>query len=155
MAAKRPVSAGPRSGSPIRNLSPDVLKIMAERAVYVGSPKHRFGSFQGEVGTPGARPTTVEQAKAETPEPPFTMICPDRWSKLPDRSEATALLRSGIMRGQIGHPIVDGLPKYIWARDPADTSIVYQARRLSPPGNGYYAYPLTSPQVSNIGIPIR
>jgi hypothetical protein len=78
MAAKRPSPAGPRSGSPVGNPSPDLLKNMAERAVYVGSPKHRFGSFQGEVGTPGARPTTVEQAKAETPDPPFTVICPDR-----------------------------------------------------------------------------
>jgi hypothetical protein len=128
---------------------------MADRAVYIGSPKHRFGVFQGEVGTPGVRPTTVEQANAELPDYPFTMICPNRWSKLPDRSEATALLRSGIIKGQIGHPIIDGLPKYVWVRDPIDTMIVYQARRLSASANGYYAYPLTQPQVLNIGIPIR
>jgi hypothetical protein len=155
MAAKRPKPPDPRSGIPVKNASADVLQSMADRAVYIGSPKHRFGVFRGEVGTPGARPTTVDQAKAETPHYPFTMICPDRWGKLPDRSEATALLRSGILSGQIGHPIVDGLPKWVWVRDRVDTSIVYQARRLSPSSNGYYAYPLTSPQFLNLGILIQ
>lgn len=128
---------------------------MAARATYVGSKKHKLGSFAGEVGTPGVRPTTVEQAKASPPTPPFTMICPERWNRLAPGKEATDLLRGAILHGQIGHPVTDGLPQYVWARDPADPTVVYEARRLTHPGNGYKAYPLTESQVLLLRMPIR
>lgn len=124
-----------------------MLDAMALRATYIGSHKHKLGLFGGAVGTPGPKPTTVIQAKASLPTPPFTMICPERWNHLAPDREATDLLRKAIRDGQIGHPITDGLPQYVWARDPNDPSIVYEARRLSHPENGYKAYPLTESQV--------
>src|SRR6266481_1141418 len=137
MASKRPKSRPPRSGRPIRNLEPGQLEAMAERVVYVGSPKHKTGMFNGQIGSAGARPTTVSQAQSNPPNRMFTMLCPVKWNQLDPSKEATALLRLAITRGQIGHPVVDGLPGVVWARDPDDPSIVYQAQRLSHPENGY------------------
>jgi hypothetical protein len=154
MAAKRPQPILHRSGTPIRNISQDALNEMAARARYYGSPKHRFGAFQGEIGRPGGNPTTVEQASAVTPTPPFCMICPERWTQLPDRQKATTLLQEGIKRGQIGYPIEEGLPRFVWVRDPDDKSVVYEARRLSWPVDSYKAYPLIEPQVAMIGLKI-
>ena len=155
MAPKRPKSSSPRSGQPVRNPVYDELVVMAARAVYVGSPKHKSGVYAGQVGTPGPRPTTVAQAAISPPVEPFTMLCPVKWNQLDPSKEATALLQGAILRGQIGHPVEDGLPRYVWARDPDDPSIVYQARRLTAPENGYKAYPLTETQVARMGIDIR
>jgi len=83
------------------------------------------------------------------------MLCPVRWNALDPGAEATALLKLAITRGQIGFPIEEGLPQYVWARDPEDASIVYEARRLSNPANGYKAYPLIEPQIALIGMSIR
>jgi len=127
---------------------------MASRATYVGSDKHKLGSSAGRVGRPGPRPTTVEQARKNELQPPFTMMCPTKWNNRTE--EATALLRDAIRRGQIGHPVSDdGLPEYVWARDPEDDTIVYQARRLSVPPEGYKAYPLIEPQIHALRIQIR
>jgi hypothetical protein len=84
------------------------------------------------------------------------MICDEKWNRRDPAAEATELLRSAIRRGQIAHPLgVDGLPGYVWARDPEDASVVYEAKRLSVPSNGYKAYPLIDAQISLIGIIIR
>jgi hypothetical protein len=156
MPGKRPKPRPPRSGSPIRSPDPKVLEAAADRAIYIGSPKHKFGAFSGQVGRPGARPTTVQQAQQEPPTPPFTIICPEKWNNRDPAADATQLLRDAIRKGQIGHPLGgDGLPEYVWARDPEDGSIVYQARRLSYPANGYKAYPLIASQVAQIGINVR
>ena len=156
MPGKRPKSRVPRSGSPIRDVTAAVLEAAVSRAIYVGSPKHKKGAFFGQVGRPGARPTTVEQAKQEPPTPPFTMICPEKWNNRNPAADATQLLRNAIRRGQVGHPLGgDGLPQYVWARDPEDGSIVYEARRMSYPANGYKAYPLIASQVAQIGIDVR
>jgi len=128
---------------------------MANRAVYVGSHKHKKGMYQGRIGDPGSRPTTVEQARVAPPVKPFTMLCPVKWNQLVPSNEATMLLRAAIRYGQIGHPVNDGLPEYVWARDPDDPSIVYEARRLSFPENGYKAYPLIEAQVLELGIQLR
>jgi hypothetical protein len=81
------------------------------------------------------------------------MICPEKWNNRDPAVEATQLLRAAILKGQIGHPLgEDGLPQYVWARDPEDHSIVYEARRLTYPVNGYKAYPLIASQVTQIGI---
>jgi len=153
---KRPRPRPPRSGSPVRNPDPKALEAAAQRAIYLGSPKHKFGAFFGQVGRPRANPTTVEQARQDPPTPPFTMICDEKWNRRDPAAEATELLRSAIRRGQIAHPLgVDGLPGYVWARDPEDASVVYEAKRLSVPSNGYKAYPLVDAQISLIGIIIR
>lgn len=155
MADSRPPTRPPRAGSPVRNVAQTLLDEMAKRAVYVGSRKHKRGSYAGEVGTPGPRPTTVEQARVSPPTPPYTMLCPLKWNQRAESNEATTLLQSAITRGQIGHPIEDGLPEYVWARDPEDPSIVYAARRLTSPSCGYKAYPLLESQVALLGIQVR
>jgi hypothetical protein len=153
MPSKRPEPRPPTSGSPIRNVGSGLLEAAANRAIYVGSPKHKKGAFSGQVGRPGANPTTVEQAEQKPPTPPFTMMCPEKWNNRNPAAEATQLLRSAILKGQVGHPLgEDGLPQYVWARDPEDASIVYEARRLTFPSNGYKAYPLIASQIAQIGI---
>jgi hypothetical protein len=82
------------------------------------------------------------------------MLCPLKWNGRDPANEATELLRSAISRGQIGHPFRDGLPEYVWARDPEEPSIVYAARRLTFPAFGYKAYPLLETQVQELGIPV-
>lgn len=133
---------------------------MAARAVYVPSPKHKKGMFINEYGTrmtgkPGQNATTVEEAVEEEPDPPFTMICPSRWKDRHPGREATDLLRQGIRNGQIGHPVTDGMPQWVWARDPDDLKVVYLARRLSTSSDSYKAYPLTESQVLLVSIEIR
>ena len=133
---------------------------MAARAVYVPSPKHKKGMFINEYGTrmtgkPGQNATTVEEAVEEEPDPPFTMICPSRWKDRHAGREATDLLRQGIRNGQIGHPVTDGMPQWVWARDPDDLKVVYLARRLSTSSDSYKAYPLTESQVLLVSIEIR
>jgi hypothetical protein len=153
MAGKRPRPRPPVAGSPIRNAAPAALEAAAKSAIYVGSEKHKFGSFEGRVGRPGPRPTSVEQAAKEAPVPPFTMICPAKWNNRDPAQEATQLLRAAILKGQVGHPFgEDGLPQYVWARDPEDSSMVYEARRMTFPWNGYKAYPLIAAQISQLGI---
>lgn len=153
MPAKRPAQRPPKAGTPIRNPAALPLEEMAARAVYVGSDKHKQGLSEGRVGRPGRNPTTVEQAREKRPTPPFTMMCPMKWNNRSDA--ATALLRQAIRRGQIGHHVNDGLPEYVWARDPDDATIVYQARRLSYPAQGYKAYPLIEPEINALRIEIR
>jgi len=155
MAARRPDSRPPPAGRPVRNPRQPDLDAMADRVIYVGSHKHKKGMYQGRIGDPGSRPTTVEQARVSPPAKPFTMLCPAKWNQLVPWEEATTLLRAAIRCGQIGHPIKDGLPEYVWARDPDDPSIVYEARRLSFPENGYKAYPLIEPQILELGIQLR
>lgn len=133
---------------------------MAVRAAYVPSPKHKKGMFINEYGTrvtgkPGQNATTVEEAFEEEPDPPFTMICPSRWNDRDPRREATDLLRQGIRNGQIGHPVTDGMPQWVWARDPDDLKVVYLARRLSTSSGSYKAYPLTESQVLLMKIDIK
>ncbi len=155
VSGKRPKPSGERAGRPVRGVDLQALAAAANLAIYVGCRKHKHGRYQGEVGTPGPRPTTVAQAREALPAPPFTMICDLKWNQRDPSKEATELLRSAIRRGQIGHPVgPDGLPQYVWARDPEDPSIVYEARRLTVPPNGYKAYPLIEPQVVAIGLKV-
>jgi hypothetical protein len=154
MSSKRPKPRSMRDGQPVRDPNPELLIAAAELAVYIGSPKHKRGLYQGAVGHPGPNPTTIEQARGAPPTPPFTTLCDLKWNERDPSKEATELLRSAIRKGQIGHPIDEGLPKYVWARDPEDPSIVYEARRLSVPSHGYKAYPLIEPQVATIGMTV-
>ena len=106
-------------------------------------------------GKPGQNATTVEKAVEEEPDPPFTMICPPRWNDRHPGREATGLLRQGIRKGQIGHPVTDGMPQWVWARDPDDLRVVYLARRLSSLSDGYKAYPLTGSQALLVSIEVK
>jgi hypothetical protein len=80
------------------------------------------------------------------------MICDPKWNNRLPGLEATRLLRWAIEQDQIGYPIMDGLPTFVWARDPEDPSVVFRAKRLSGAETGYYAYPMIEPEVELIGI---
>ena len=80
------------------------------------------------------------------------MLCPQKWAWKQDA--ATALLRFAIKRGQFSASGGDATPQYVWARDPVDRGIVYEARRLSHPDNGYKAYPLTAVQTAALEIDV-
>jgi hypothetical protein len=80
------------------------------------------------------------------------MICPRKWAvRLGD---ATALLRSAIENGYFVYISDDGrMPYLVWARDPDDADLVYEAKLTEPP-NGYKAYPLT-PYQARYDLPFR
>jgi hypothetical protein len=150
--AKRPKSRGPTTNSPVKDCDRASLEALASQAVYLGSAKHKWGKSWLGVGRPGFNALSTDQANQDDPTPPYTMVCPEKWNRLDPTSEATCLLREAILKGQIGHPIVDGLPKVVWARDPDDPSIVYRARQLTPGGREYKAFPLTKTEVLLIGM---
>ena len=154
MPAKRPKPRPPRAGTLVQGVDEATLNEMANRVAYKGSPKHKFGMWEGGVGRPGPNPTTIDEARTDPPVEPYAMICPEKWNHR--IAAATGLLRAAIRRGQIGHPVDNGLPEYVWARDPDDPSIVYKARRLSAPDDSAYkAYPLIDAEVSQLNIEVR
>jgi hypothetical protein len=85
---------------------------------------------------------------------PDCTLCPRKWAR---REEAaTQLLREGIRLGQVSSDATpESLPSRVWVRDPNEAGIVYEAKRLSNPADGYKAYPLTSRQTLNLPLPIR
>ena len=113
---------------------------LAERAEYVGSPHHtdipKFGMQAGP--RPGA--TTIESAEQQGLNNPACMVCPRKWGRR--HQNARDLLRAAISLGNFV-ALDDGMPKRVWARDPDNENIVYEARLLTHPANGYKAYPLT------------
>jgi hypothetical protein len=150
---KRPKSRPPRAGDPIIGIPAEELGAMAERVQYEGSPQHKDTPSEAGAPKPRSGAIVVEDAKARGQDAPDCVLCPRKWARR--FRAATDLLRMGIKLGQIGHPIENGLPKYVWARDPSERDIVYEARRLSPSSNGYKAYPLTEAQVAALRIKIE
>lgn len=81
------------------------------------------------------------------------IICPRKW--VGRQEAATELLRTGIRSGQVSADAAIGfLPKRVWVRDLDDVSIVYEAKRLSHPVNGYKAYPLTIRQSRSLPLQV-
>jgi hypothetical protein len=101
------------------------------------------------------QPHDRQASAGETPDASVHYDVPRKWNNRSPSAQATTLLRQAIRRGQIGHPLTDGLPEYVWARDPEDTSIIYQARRLRQPAEGYKAYPLIEPEIDALRVEIR
>lgn len=132
-------------------LSPTDLETAAERVRYVGSPKHKFGATATlGVGRPGVQPYTVEQARQREPKPPFTMICPAKWNRRSPDREATALLRSALRMGHTSPFSPGELPKFVYARDPEDRSVVYRAHLIAADDGTYKGYPLTDAEVDDL-----
>lgn len=126
----------------------DRLKSLAQLATYEGSVEHKdTPSFAGT-----AKPRAGAKHFGADGESPDCMLCPRRWANLKDA--ATDLLRLAIERGQFRDDEGLALPRYVWARDPVDPRIIYEARRLSVPDTGYKAYPLTSTQAAVFGMPV-
>lgn len=145
---RKPPPVAPKIQLAAGVLSESTLKQMASQATYEGSVQHKGGmSFAGSPA-PRAGATHVG-AQFETAD---CMLCPNKWAW--EKDAATDLLRSAIERGQFDVKSVSAMPQYVWARDPVDRKIVYEARRLSQPEHGYKAYPLTRLQTANLEIEI-
>jgi hypothetical protein len=134
-------------------LSDEQRETIANAVSYVGSPFHKDSpSF---VGAPSPRKNTVtiEDAVERDLVNPDCTLCPRRWAR--KRDAASALLRDAIRRGMFVASAADPkrLPEHVWARDPENPSMIYEARRLAHPASGYKAYPLTPTQAQR--CPLR
>jgi hypothetical protein len=109
----------------------------------------------GIVPRPRQAAMRIELAEEASINNPDCTLCPRRWARTP-QDAATELLRLGIRLGQVSADATpDMLPSRVWVRDPEDEDIVYEAKRLSNPVNGYKAYPLTTRQSRNLPLAIR
>ena len=92
---------------------------------------------------------TIVQAEGAGLKNPSCMLCPRKWAQR--QAAVEHLLRTAIESGNfVAHD--DGMPSRVWARDPDNTDLVYEAKLRSPP-EGFKAYPLTSFQARN-NLPI-
>lgn len=139
---RKPAPVAKKTRPASQTLGSALLKSLASGAVYVGSVQHKdTPSF---AGAPKPRGGAKHVGSAD--ESPDCMLCPTRWAWQKDA--ATNLLQLAIERGQFHDDGSPGLPRYVWARDPVDSRIIYEARRLSTPATGYKAYPLTTAQAA-------
>ena len=146
---RRPAPIAPKIRPVSQVIDAADLLSLSRTAEYVGSVQHKdCATF---LGTPFPR-TGATHAGAPD-ERPDCMLCPRKWAWKKD--VATDLLQLAIQRGQFGTKTGElELPRYVWARDPVDREIVYEARRLSHPVNGYKAYPLTQKQTNALEIDV-
>ncbi len=87
---------------------------------------------------------TIEAAEDQGLKNPACVVCPRKWVRR--QADATRVVRQAIKSGTFISEGASQKPHILWARDPDDPSIVYEAKLASPP-NGYKAYPLTGFQV--------
>lgn len=137
----RPRSA---AAAPARETMTEAARIeLAKQADYVGSPHHTDIPKFGLQNNPRTGATTIERAEEQRLKNPTCTVCPRKWARRLD--DVRALLRATIEAGNFVTPSHGGLPKVVWARDPENTSLVYEAKLSHPPG-GYKGYPLTQYQ---------
>lgn len=117
---------------------------LAEGASYLGSPHHTDIPKFGLSAAPRDGAMTVEAAEADNLKNPDCLVCPRKWARRGD--DATKLLRAALQAGNFVSQGAGVMPSPVWARDPENPSLVYEAKLCSPP-KGYKAYPLTSFQV--------
>jgi hypothetical protein len=136
----RPRKAEPASQA----LSVDVRAKIAEDAIYIGSPHHTDVPKYGLQAQPREGHATVEKAEEDGLKNPSCLVCPRKWARR--QNDATKLLQQAIKDGHFIPEGEENKPGRLWARDPDDAKIVYEAKLVQPP-NGYKAYPLTAYQV--------
>ena len=93
---------------------------------------------------------SIEQAEAAGLKNPSCTVCPRKWVRR--QADATKLVVKAIEEGAFVSSGPDVMPARIWARDPEDPNLIYEAKLCSPP-KGYKAYPLTRFQVE-FNLPI-
>lgn len=141
---ERPRPRPPKAAPAFRALTPEQREALAIGAEYVGSPHHTDVPKYGLRATPREGHTTVEVAEERSLKNPTCMLCPRKWVRR--QADATRLVQQAIISGTFVSDGPDQKPSKLWARDPDDPSIVYEAKLCAAP-NGYKAYPLTSYQV--------
>jgi hypothetical protein len=147
---EKPRSRPPKARPAYETLTELQRAVLADGAEYLGSPYHTdIPKFQL---TPHPRQgaTTIQEAESAGLKNPSCLVCPRKWARR--QADATALLRDAIKRGNFVPSEGGGLPAMVWAKDPDDPDLVYEAKLRSPP-DGYKAYPLTKFQV-RFNLPI-
>ncbi len=117
---------------------------LSKNAVYVGSPHHTDVPKYGLSAHPRSGSSTIVSAEENGLKNPSCVVCPRKWVRR--QRDATKLVQDAIKAGHFIPEEAGQKPSRLWARDPEDASIVYEAKLSNPP-NGYKAYPLTSFQV--------
>jgi hypothetical protein len=157
---RRPRPAPKKIAPATERMTDAEIQALADRARYVGSSQHKDVPGMGLV--PAARQGAMQigHAEAENIDNPDCTLCPRKWGRgqrdTSAQTQATELLRTGIRLGQVSlDATANELPSRVWIRDPEDRSIIYEAKRLSSPSDGYKAYPLTSKQSRNLPLQVR
>ena len=135
MAIKRPKPVTRRRRVPpelsVEVPSPEALRALAANARYLGSGEHKSGLWED------IRPS-VKNADASK--------CP---TSIQSREEATAMLQTGILAGNISAAQVGGMPQRVWYKGKRG---VFEARltdRSDPTSGkpaGYKAWPEEDPE---------
>jgi len=141
---RKPRPRPPKAEPAFRTLSVEEREALARDAEYVGSPHHTDVPKYGTPAKPRDGAVTVERAEEDGLKNPACTVCPRKWVRR--QADATALVKRAIKSGTFISEEPTQKPYLLWARDPEDPGIVYEAK-LSAPPNGYKAYPLTSFQV--------
>jgi hypothetical protein len=135
---RRPRPTARKIAAATERMTAAELAKLADRARYVGSPDHKDVPAMGIVPRPRQGALTVDVAEAKRIDNPDCTICPRKWARMLEA--ATRLLREGIRLGQVSSDATAAsLPARVWVRDPEDISIVYEAKRLAYPDDGYKA----------------
>jgi hypothetical protein len=149
MGFRRPRPRPAKAPAAYDAVMPAERATLAKQAVYIGSPDHTDIPKFGVGSHPRRGATTIEVAEEQRLKNPSCTVCPRKWARRQD--DVRNLLRSAIEAANF--VATDGLPDRVWARDPDDRQLVYEAKRVSQPQNGYKAYPLTSFQ-AKYNLPI-
>ncbi len=148
---EKPRPRPPKAEPAFRTLSVEEREVLAEGAQYVGSPHHTDVPKYGSRSSPRQGFVTIEEAEDQGLKNPACVVCPRKWVRR--QADATQVVREAIKSGIFIPEGASRKPSKLWARDPDDPSIVYEAKLASPP-NGYKAYPPTSFQVE-FNLPLQ
>lgn len=151
MSFKKPRPRPPAGSPAYDTLTREARIELARQAEYVGSPHHTDIPKFGIQNSPRSGATTIERAEEQGLKNPSCLVCPRKWARRHDRVKI--VLREAIEAGYFIAPPLGCMPTPVWARDPDDTRLVYEAKLSHPPA-GYKAYPLTQFQ-AEYNLPIR
>lgn len=138
---EKPRPRPPKAEPAFRTLTDGQRLALAEAAKYVGSPHHTDVPKYGLSSSPREGFATIEEAEAQGLKNPSCVVCPRKWVRR--QADATRLVQQAIKQGTFISEGADQKPQILWARDPEEPNLVYEAK-LSHPPHGYKAYPLTS-----------
>lgn len=141
---EKPRPRPPQAEPAFRTLSLPERQALAGGARYVGSPHHTDVPKYGSPSSPRHGFLTLEQAEESGLKNPACLVCPRKWVRR--QGDATRVVTDAIEKGTFIPEGAGQKPSILWARDPDDPRIVYEAKLCSPP-DGYKAYPLTAFQV--------
>jgi hypothetical protein len=127
---EKPRPRPPKAQPAFEALCPTAREALAEGAHYVGSPHHTDVPKYGSPANPRSGFTTIEDAEEEGLKNPSCLVCPRKGVRRQD--DATELVRKAIREGTFIPEGEHQKPSRLWARDPDDCSLVYEAKLSAP-----------------------